>query len=358
MNALKEKGFNIAFCAPYDKYAEKLKNRGFKYFRINLDRKGTDIFKDLKLIYNLYKIYKKEKPDLVFHYTIKPNIYGAVAAKLAKIKCVNTVTGLGYVFMKENLLSKLVKFLYRISFKFPKKTFFLNESDSEFFIKNRIVNRNKTILVKGSGVNTEFFDSNFCKDFEKEGGKFIFLMASRVLWDKGVGEFVSASRIVKKKYPNGKFLLLGPIDKGNPSAIPEEKIKKWQKQGLINYSGKTDDVRPFICQADCIVLPSYYREGIPRSLLEAMAMEKPIVTTNAVGCREVVEEGKNGYLCEVKNSKDLAIKMEKILNLGEEKRLEMGKYGREKVIIEFDERIVIRKTIRICEELLFGKNES
>ena len=353
MNALKEKGFNIAFCAPYDEYTERLKNRGFKYFRINLDRKGTNIFKDLKLIYNLYKIYKKERPDLVFHYTIKPNIYGAIAAKSAKVKCINTVTGLGYVFTRtrKNLLSEFVKFLYKTSFKFPVKIFFQNGDDFSFFVENKIINKNKAVLVKGSGVNTDYFHPNVCKNIEKNND-FVFLFVGRLLWDKGVGEFISASQIVKEKYKSSEFWFLGPIDKGNPSAVPEEKIKSWQKRGLINYLREANDVRPFICQADCIVLPSYYREGIPRSLLEAMAMEKPIITTNSVGCKEVVENEKNGFLVPIKDSAALAEAMIKMIELPYEKRLEMGKHGREKVLREFDEKIVIDKYLKIVEELM------
>ncbi len=353
MNILKKKSFEVIFCAPYDDYTKKLEKKGFRFIPINIDRKGKNPFKDLKLIWNLFRIYKKEKPHLALHFTIKPNIYGPIAAKLTNIKCLNTVTGLGYSFMKKNFFYGFVKILYKISFKITDRIFFQNNDDLKLFLENKIIdNTNKVVVVKGSGVNVGYFNLEFCKQIRKNDNTFVFILIGRLLWDKGIGEFVEAGKIIKKKYPAIEFQLLGPIDKGNPSGIPEERIKEWHKLGLIEYLGETTDVRPFICKSDCIVLPSYYREGIPRSLLEAMAMGKPIITADSVGCREVIGNDKNGFLVPVKNSKELADSMIKMIQIGEEKRKEMGKYGREKVLREFDERKVIDIYLKIIMEIV------
>ncbi len=190
-------------------------------------------------------------------------------------------------------------------------------------------------------MNTEYFDPKLCKDNEKSS--FVFLMISRLLWDKGVGEFVTAGKILKRKYGDKvEFWLLGPIDKEDPAAVSEEDIKNWIEEGIINYLGISQDVRPYLCQADCVVLPSY-REGIPRSLLEAMAMEKPIITTDSPGCREVCKDGYNGFLVKPRDVESLVKAMEKMLTMEKEKRIEMGKRGRQMILEEFSEESVIRK---------------
>ncbi|GAI53555.1 unnamed protein product, partial [marine sediment metagenome] len=175
MKTLKEKDFNISFCTNYDKYTEKLEKEGFKYIKVKMDRKGRNPFKDLKLIFDFYRIYRKEKPDLIIHYTIKPNIYGSLAAKMVGTNCINTVTGLGYVFIKNNILTKLVKTLYKFSFKSPTKIFFQNKDDLNLFLKNKIVKKEKSILVPGSGVKIKYFHPSFCERIKKDSSFFIFL---------------------------------------------------------------------------------------------------------------------------------------------------------------------------------------
>lgn len=351
ISTLKDKGFEIVLCASCDEYTKQLRQNKFRFIPLEIDRKGTNLFKDLRLVYNMYKIYKKERPGLVFHFSIKPNIYGTLAAKLARVSCTNTVTGLGHVFTKENFLSKIVKVLYKLSFKFPKKIFLQNKDDLEFFIKNKIAYKNNRILVRGSGVDTSYFHPDFCKEVEKNDD-FTFLFIGRMLWSKGIGELVSAAKIVKQKYPNTKVWLLGRIDKDNPSGISVDVIREWEEEAFVRYLGFYDDVRSFICQSDIVVLPSYYREGIPRSLLEAMASGKPIITTNSVGCKEVVEEGKNGFLIPVRDAKTLASAMIKFIELTPQERERMGNYGREKAMREFDENIVINMYLRATKAIL------
>lgn len=345
MRELKKRGHEVLFCASSDEYTARLESEGFKYVPINVDRKGTNFFKDLFLTLRLFNIYRKEKPDFVFHNSIKPNLYGSVAARLAGVKCVNTVSGLGYIFIQKNSYFVLVKFLYTLACAFSEKTFFQNGDDLALFIKENIVKPDKAVLVKGSGVDTKFFDPAYCKTVKKDEGVFVFSFIGRVLWDKGVGEFIEAARIIKKEYPSVKFHILGMIDSGNPAAASETEIKEWQKTGLAEYLGEFSDVRPYICASDCVVLPSY-REGTPKSLLEASAMGKPIIATDAVGCREVVEDKITGYVVPVKNSDELAGAMRKLIKMPAEERKSMGKAGREKILQEFSEDMVVGTYLR------------
>jgi len=290
-------------------------------------------------------MYRKERPDIVLHYTVKPNIYGSIAARCAGVPCINNITGLGYVFIKKNPIYFLVKFLYKISCGLAKRTFFQNKDDLNLFLEKRLINKNKAVLVNGSGVDTNFFSPDFCRTIKKEEGSFVFLFTGRFLWDKGLGEFVCAARFAKQKYPKTQFWLAGIIDPGNPTGIGLETIKEWESEGLVRNWGEVQDVRSFICRADCVVLPSY-REGIPKSLLEAAAMEKPIITTSAVGCREVVENGMNGFSVPVKDPEALADSFCNMIELGAEERLKMGKTGREKVKKEFEASIIIEAYLK------------
>ena len=352
MRALKEKGFEVWAVAPYDEFSENLKKE-FKYYEIkNLDRKGTNPLRDLKLLMEYIRIYRKIKPNLVINFTIKPNIYSSIACGFLGIKCISVITGLGYVYVKGGVLQVITNLLYKVALSFNKKVVFQNEEDGNIFINKGIINPNKSVLIKGSGVDTKFFSPEFCKNINKEKDKFIFLMVSRLLWDKGVREFVEAGKKLKEKYPFVELWLLGPLDRGNPSAIPEEKLREWE--GIIKYLGETKDVRPYVCQADCVVLPSYYREGIPRSLLEAMAMEKPIITTDTPGCRDVVRDGVNGFMVKARDFMSLYDAMERMIKLDAEKRLKMGKEGRKLVLEEFDEKIIIEKYLAIIESVLGG----
>lgn len=350
MKALKEEGFDVSFCASYDKYTDKLKKEGFKYIRVGIDKKGKNPFNDLKLIFDFYKIYKKEKIDLISHYTIKPNVYGSLAARITKTEYINTVTGLGSVFIKNNILAQIVKFFYRIVFRYSQKVFFQNRDDLNFFIKNKLIKKEKSILVRGSGVDTNYFHPNFCR--RKVDFSFTFLFLGRILWNKGVDEFVKAAEIIRKRYSYSRFLLLGPIDRKDSSFVPEKLIEKWVKEKTIQYLRERDDVRKVICESDIVVLPSYYREGVPRSLLEAASMEKPIITTNVSGCKDVVEDNINGLICEGRNYKDLAAKMEKMINLKEGERIKMGKKGRERMKNDFDEKIVIKKYLGVINKIV------
>ena len=345
--ALKKNGYEVILVAPYDDYSDTLKEE-FEYHDIYINNKGTNPKEDLKTLIGFYKLYKKLKPDVVLNYTIKPNIYGNIACSVLGIKTINNISGLGTVFIKESLVTKVVKFLYRYSLSKSSTVFFQNEDDRDLFIKNNLVKKDICNLVPGSGIDTRRFKP---MEFQNEDNKFRFLLIARMLYDKGVGEYIEAVKILKEKYKDVEFQLLGSLDVSNNTAISKEQMQQWIDDKLVNYLGVTDDVQEYIKKADCIVLPSY-REGTPRTLLESASMAKPIVTTNVVGCKEVVDDGVNGYLCEVRNAKDLAEKMEKMLQLSEDERILMGKKGREKMIKEFDEQIVIDKYLNAIENCL------
>ncbi|HUU39523.1 MAG TPA: glycosyltransferase family 4 protein [Desulfatiglandales bacterium] len=333
-----------------DGFEPKIEALGVKFNALPVDKKGINPRADVKLFWALYRWYKVQQPDIVHHFTIKPVIYGSIAARMAKIpKIVNTVTGLGYVFIDEKTtwLRRLVVGLYRLSLNCADFTFFQNQDDYDFFLSRGLVKKSGTALLPGSGVDCEHF-SPVSGPNPLEKSQPTFLMVSRLLKDKGVYEFVEAARLVKEHYPKSRFQLLGRRDVRNPNVVPESDLKSWDNQGLVSWSGEVSDVRPIIAKSDVVVLPSY-REGIPRALLEAAAMAKPIITTDAVGCREVVDDGINGLLVPVKDSSSLARAMERMIN-NPEMRKRMGKAGRKKVEREFDEKIVIQKILEVYDK--------
>jgi glycosyltransferase involved in cell wall biosynthesis len=345
--SLKENGNEVVLIAPYDEYSKRLEKE-FEYHDIYMNNKGTNPKEDIKTTIDFYKLYKQIKPDVVLHYTIKPNIYGTIACNLLGIQTVNNIAGLGTLFIKQNFVTKIAKWLYKYSQSKADKIFFQNSDDYEMFTNEGLVEKSKGDVLPGSGVDTNKF---LPIEHVKEDDKFRFLLIARMLWDKGVGEYVEAAKIVKSKYPNVEFQLLGFLDVINISAISKEQMQVWVDEGLVNYLGVSDNVKEEIVKADCIVLPSFYREGTPRTLLESASMAKPIVTTDNVGCRDVVDDGVNGYLCEVRNTQDLADKMEMMLNLSEDERKVMGEAGRVKMINEFDEKIVIGKYLEALKQL-------
>jgi glycosyltransferase involved in cell wall biosynthesis len=313
---------------------------GCRHIPVKMDSRGANPIKDFLLIFELYWIYKKTKPDVILHYTIKPNIYGTIAANLLGIPVVNNVCGLGTIFLKDNIVSRVAIGLYKIAFRFPKKIFFQNEDDKNLFVERKIVSEKVCDLLPGSGINI----NDFSPGKKPVNKRFTFLLISRLIYDKGILEYVEAIDRLKSEGINADFQLLGPIDEKHKRGIPINVIQEWIEKNQVEYLGTTEDVTSFIENADCIVLPSY-REGTPKALLEAASMAKPIVATNVPGCNNVVRDGKNGYLCNLKDSSDLARKMKMMFSLEPHSRSEMGKYSRDYVKRKFDENIVIEKYI-------------
>jgi glycosyltransferase involved in cell wall biosynthesis len=266
-----------------------------------------------------------------------------MVAHLFGIDCIAVTTGLGYVFLSGGLISRLAKCLYKISLKYPKQVWFLNQEDRDIFVNAKIVSMNQTFLLNGEGVDL----SEFC--VQSINRRKVFLLIARLLWDKGVGEFVETAKILKKDYPDAHFQILGFINVENPSAISQRQMDSWIDMDIIEYLGTTEDVRPYIRDSTCIVLPSY-REGIPRTLLEAAAMGRPVITTNSVGCRDVVEDGVTGYLCAVKNVDSLVVAMKKIIHADIAHLEQMGMAGRRKMEREYDLNRVIGEYRRILTD--------
>jgi len=354
---LKKAYEDIIVVAPHDDYSERLRQKGLNLLPIfNLNRKGSNPIEDFRLFNELYKIFCNEKPDLALLFTIKINTYGGMAARLTSTKTICTVTGLGWLFTEKSIKTRLggygYKQFYKIAFSHAEHVVFQNSDDRMFFLQDHLVQEKKTVLTPGVGVDTGYFSPEFCFSLNKENKNgFIFLLMARMLWDKGIGEFVEAARIVKEKYPSADFWLLGPIDYENRSAIPEKHIREWEEKGYVKYKGMAFDVRPYICKCHVLVLPSY-REAIGKSILEAMAMEKAIITTDAPGCRDTVDEGKNGFLVPVKDASALANAMMRYLKLSREEKEIMGKNSREKVIKEFDEKIVVNRYLNLIKKVL------
>lgn len=345
--ALIQNGYEVHVAAPEDYKTEELKSLGCHYHALNFQTKKTNPFLDLLLLWKFYKLYKKIKPSVVFQYTIKPNIYGTIAAYLNGISSIAVVTGLGYAFLTENWINKLVQYMYRFAFRYSSAVWFLNTDDLIFFVKRKLVGQHKTFILPGEGVNTNEYSP---VEINSSTNEVIFLMIARLLWDKGTMEYVEAAEQLKALYPHARFQLLGATDVDNPSAVPKATVEEWHHKGIIEYLGLSNNVKREIAGADCIVLPSY-REGISKVLMEAASMAKPLIATNVTGCKELIEEGINGYLCEVKSSKSLAEKMLKLMHQSREERIVMGHAGRKKMVEEFDE----RKIIRIYQDMIEKK---
>jgi glycosyltransferase involved in cell wall biosynthesis len=348
---LNKRGYAILVIAPDDDFSDLLVNEGCQYVPVNFNNRSKNPFNDLDLYRQIRSIYKKYRPDLIFHYVIKPNIYGSLAAAKYSLRSISVITGLGYSFDKKNWLYELIKFLYKKALKKTEEVWFLNNEDANIFTGEKIVNIKKIKILPSEGVNTEYFSPDLKTSSQKKSN-FTFLMSTRLLRSKGVSVYVDAARILKKKNYKVNFELIGFFEKHHPDSITEEELKKWQTEGLINYGGFAKDVREYLINADCFVFPSFYNEGIPRCLMEAASMELPIITSFSRGCKEVVNDNVNGFVCNLNDPFDVADKMEKMIGLSAEEREEMGKNGRALVIKKFSVQQVIEEYERTLSKIL------
>jgi glycosyltransferase involved in cell wall biosynthesis len=340
--ALVNAGHEVVAVAPHDKYSDSLEKLGCRFIPLYMENGGTNPVQDALLTWRFVRLFTHVRPDAYLGYTVKPNVYGSLAAHMLGIPVINNIAGLGIVFGKSGLLVNIVRTLYRLALCRSSKVFFQNNDDRMLFLSGGLVRPEVTDLLPGSGIDLIRFIATPLPSACAGVTNIRFLLISRMLWEKGVGEFAEAAKLIRSQWPQAECYLLGFLDVQNPGAINRAQMDELVASG-VTYLGVSDDVRSEITQADCIVLPSYYREGTPRTLLEAAAMGRPIITTDAVGCREVVDDGVNGYLCKVRDAKDLAEKMDRMLSLSPEQRTEMGRQGRAKMEAEFDEQIVIRK---------------
>ena len=313
-----------------------------------MDNKGTNPVKDLLLAFGLRRLLKQERPCCALTFTVKPNVFGAFAANSLGIPVVANVSGLGTAFIRPNWVTAVVRFLYRSALRRASTAFFQNPEDMQLFVQGHLVNPSKARLLPGSGVDIRWFAPPAQSHQRRE--KFRFLLLGRLLWDKGVGEFVEAAARVEPERPQSEFVLMGFTGTDNLTAIPLSKVQDWERRGVVTYVSPPVDVRGQLAQADCVVLPSY-REGAPKSLLEASSMAIPIITTDVPGCRQVVEDGVTGYLVKVRDAGDLAEKMKQMMRLSESERSAMGMRGRQKMEKEFDDHIVYERYLVAIREV-------
>jgi len=347
LKKFKDMGFHVVVAAAPDPFVKKLTRMGIHFEPIQVNFYGNNPFADLWLLWQLTSLYRRYRPDLVIHYTIKPNIFGGIAARWCGVLSYAVVTGLGHVMNKRNRLASWAGLgLYRFTLRLHQKVFVLNRQDRDDLIQMDILTPEKIMLLPGEGVDTHFYAPLSDKKLRTYPS---FLFSGRLIADKGIFEFVEAARVIRSRYPEARFRILGMIDPQGIHSIPIATLQEWVREGIVEYLGETLDVRPYLAKADCLVLPSYYREGLSRMLMEAASMETPIITTDQPGCREVVDEGRTGFLCNICDVNDLANKMEQFINLDKVDRLIMGKNARIKMIREFDERLVIKRYLGLLQ---------
>jgi glycosyltransferase involved in cell wall biosynthesis len=348
VKALVQQGYDVMVMARTDAYASRLAALGCSFKLLSMDANGTSPSRDLALLVKYRRVLQSVRPLAYLGYTIKPNVYGSIAANGLAIPVINNIAGLGATFINSSLLTCVVKRLYRYSLRRSSRVFFQNADDRKLFLDAGLAREQVADVLPGSGIDLQHF-MPMPPAFDAQRG-FRFLLVGRMLKDKGLEEYAAAADLVHRRLPGVRFQLLGAVDGNNPNAIPLSRIREWEKRGTLEYLDSADDVRPYLAQADCIVLPSY-REGVPHSLLEAAAMARPIIATDVAGCRDVVDDGENGFLCQAKNAADLAEKMICIAGLSRERRLQMGEHGRSKMAAQFDEKIVIGKYLAAIEQI-------
>lgn len=336
IQSLLDRGDEVIAIAPPDAYSKKLSDMGCEFYPVSMNTTGVNPFRDLFLLLRLIGIYRKVNADVYLHYTIKPGIYGTLAARITGSKpVVNNVSGLGTVFLQNNWVLSVAAFLYRISFMHADHIFFQNNSDKMMFLSLIHLRRPTISVIPGSGVDYHRFSPR-----DDTNGQFTFIMISRLLVDKGVREYVEAASILKSRGIKARFILLGQIERKHMRGVSEDEIDKWTREHLVEYVGVSDRVEEWIAKAHVVVLPSY-REGIPKTLLEGAAMSRPLIATDVPGCNSVVIDNITGFLCEEKSAGSLAQSMEKMIAISPERRAMMGENGRHHVIANFDERLVI-----------------
>lgn len=329
-------GHQIIAIAPKDDYSQKLIDLGCSYHALDFPGTSTDPLKDLSLIWRLYGILKTSRPDIILTYTIKPNIYTSLVAGLLKIPCICNVSGLGTVFLWKGSLKKIAVTLYKMAFRFSSWIFFQNKEDQRDFIDVVPINLKKTSVLPGSGVNLQHFQLSPFNTNKTT----TFLMIGRLIIEKGVIEFSEAAKKMCAAYSNVRFRIIGGFEANHARSIDKSLLDEWKSQNCIEWLDHCEDIRPHIADADVVVLPSY-REGTPKTLLEAGAMGKALIATDVPGCRQVVKDGVNGFLCKVKDSKDLTNKMKLYLSLNREEKLRMHHSSRKHIEENYDEKIVI-----------------
>ena len=337
MKSLRQAGHEIIF-APVDEYTRYLKSEGFEFSSLEFSQSGVNVFAELAVVWKLHKLLIGCRPDVVLTYTPKPNIYAPLATRFMKTVVINNISGLGRVFTKNSLMAFFISYAYRVSLSKSVTIFVQNPDDFQFFKKRSIAGIEKLKLLPGSGVNLDKFYVNNTNFSNKKGFEFIFV--GRLIEEKGIRILVQALQDLLLEGYSISCKVLGQLD-GGEGSIKEAEISEWSRLGVIHYVGYEDDIRHSLWSADCFVFPSYYGEGVPRAALEAASCGLPIITTDSVGCREVIVDGYNGFTCEPRSRESLLLAMKKVLSLSVNERMEMSSNSRRLVEQKFSEKIVI-----------------
>lgn len=344
--ALRRAGWRVVVLVPDDGYGEQVRALGAEVVQVPISPRGLSPAADLKLLWRYWRLLGQIRPNAFLGYTVKPNVWGSLAAQARDVPVLNNVSGLGEAFLAPGPLNRLVRLLYRVAFARSRVVFFQNGDDRALFETLGLIDPAKVRLLPGSGIDTTRFAEVSLPD---EGERFTFLLVGRLLIAKGVGEFAEAARLVRHRYPAVRFQLLSLPQEGR-GAIDPVAVRAWVAEGLIELLPPTDDVRSALAAAGCVVLPSY-REGTPRSLLEAAAVGRPLIATDVPGCREVVREDENGFLVPARDATALADAMERMLTLSAAERQTLGTASRALVERRFSEHLVTDAYLDALDEV-------
>ncbi len=346
---LVNEGCEVYILTHTNRFVSQVEQMGLKV--VNIGSGNLNPYKVFKYIYYLRKALKTIKPDLCLTFSIRPAIWGNLITRHLKIPTITNITGVGPLFISNSLVYRAARTMYKKALGKTKKVFFQNYDDLNLFLENKFVKKSVAERIPGSGVDYNKFKPITSR--QKDPDIFNFLFIGRLIKDKGIFEYISAARCIRKKFPHAVFNVIGPFWTQNlkKNTITQAQLQNWIDEGVIDYHGEKKDVRKFIGEADCIVLPSY-REGTSNTLLEAASMGKPVITTDTTGCKEIVTDAVTGFLCKVKDERDLAAKMEQMILLSVDKRNEMGKNARIKIIKEYDKQIVIDAYSKAIKDVL------
>jgi glycosyltransferase involved in cell wall biosynthesis len=349
MQRLVHEGCEVYILTHTNRFVSQVEKTGLKV--VNVGSGNLNPFKVCRYIYNLRKALKKIKPDVCLTFSIRPAIWGNLITRNLKIPTITNITGVGPLFESKSIVYGTARRMYKHALSKTRKVFFQNYDDMNLFLERKFVEKSVAERVPGSGIDYNKFKPIYLK--ERDHDVFIFLFIGRLIKDKGIFEYINAARCIKKKYPHSVFNVIGPFWTQNlrRNTITQSQLQNWIEEGVIDYLGEKKDVRKFIAEADCVVLPSY-REGTSNTLLEAASMEKPVIASDTTGCKEIVDNNITGFLCRVKDEKDLVQKMEKMIQLTPDERNEMGKKGRQKIIKEYDKQIVVEAYLTAIKEAI------
>lgn len=338
IEALQQQGYRVVCLSPLDDYSQRLvAELGTEHIALPLDGKSTGALKELRSLLFVWRVMRRYRPEFVFNFTVKMNIYCGLVCALQKIPFANNISGLGTAFLHDSWLFRRVRQLYGLVNRQAHKLFFQNEEDLAVFRGRGLLGSTPFILLPGSGVDLQRF-----QQFPlPESGPFTFIMIARLLGDKGVREYAEACRMLRAEGQDLRCLLVGPLGVSNRTAITADEVARWQAEGSVEYLGAVEDVRPLIAQAHVLVLPSY-REGMPRTVLEAAAMGRPAIVTDVPGCRQAIEPDVTGWLCEVRSPPSLARQMKHVLRMDDEGLQRAARAARTRMETQFSESIVIK----------------